>query len=612
MPRPPRGRAAPDREPAGRPHGAGRLRFRPGGPALQPTAPRRLARRPRYHWRVRRRPLRLRLAGLALALAGAAAAPAAPARADDPAFAAARKAYERYLERPSLWLRHRGRQRLAETGDARALEILTRSYARPEEPKEVVRALLVDLVARHFDAPAHLPALADWRRKHAKARDAWLWTQALEIEGRHGRVEEAVAVVVRAGDPWLRAAALCALARLEAPEGLEAARAALPDATAAEPGRTLLLEAAAEVLSAHTARRQDPRFEALALALVERLGEATTTPRARLGVVRRLRRALNRDEWRPDPAVWREWIAGRPPPPAEPAVGPPTFFGLPASGRRIAFVIDLSDSMLTPLTHEEVEDLKKVPVPPRRRPVVTGGDAPDARPGGPAPAPAAPPDLPWEEIRTRFDAARAFLRLALERLEPEEEFVVIGFGTRAEALGSTPGLRRATPAAVARAIAEVLAIEPGPRKPDRPHGTLWGYTNLHGGLLRALELAGARPARADAYVAPDVLEGGCDTVFLLSDGVPSWDDHAEWDVREAGDVAGDPESRSVARDAERVHWYGPYAVQSWLIEDIRRANLFVRAEVHAVGFGEADPRLLQRLAYDGLGRALILGGGSGR
>jgi hypothetical protein len=294
--------------------------------------------------------------------------------------------------------------------------------------------------------------------------------------------------------------------------------------------------------------------------------------------------------------------------PLAPSLGP-RFLGLEAQGARIAFVIDLSDSMLKPLTKEEVEDLKRIPGPERRGPVVTGADAGGAG-GGPGKDDGRPPppDLDWSKIRTRFDAAREFLKLSLRALDPErEEFVVIGFGSDARLFAATPGLRNANSKNVGRAIQELDAIEPGPPVSGRPDGTLWGYTNLHGGLKRALSLAGAKPGDDDAYVDGAVLERGCESVFLLSDGVPSWDDHAEWDTREEGDDVGDPESGAVVRERDRLHYYGPYAIQSWLSSDVERMNLFLKAPLLTVGLGEADPRLLQWLALRSGGQTRWIG-----
>ena len=166
-----------------------------------------------------------------------------------------------------------------------------------------------------------------------------------------------------------------------------------------------------------------------------------------------------------------------------------------ATGKRVCYVIDLSDSMLDPLTVREVSDLADFGA------------------------------LPWDEITSRLDAVRELLRIALPTLNPEQSFCVVTFGSEAKLLKATPGLRRATPAAIAKVMRELDALKPGPIKRGRPHGTLGGYTNLHGGLRRAFQVKGRGLVKQGAYIDPQMFEQGCDSIFLLSDGKPTWDDY---------------------------------------------------------------------------------------
>ena len=55
-------------------------------------------------------------------------------------------------------------------------------------------------------------------------------------------------------------------------------------------------------------------------------------------------------------------------------------------------------------------------------------------------------------------------------------------------------------------------------------------------------------------------------------------------------------------DAKTATFYGPYAIASWLLDDLRRLNLLRHVEIHCVGLGEYDPRLLQAMARAGKDR----------
>ncbi|MDA1194223.1 MAG: hypothetical protein O2894_03490 [Planctomycetota bacterium] len=520
--------------------------------------------------------------------------PAGAVHAEDDPYAEAKKAYLAWQERPSLFMRHKGRVEFAQTGDVRALEILAKLYAKPEVPKDQVQYLLASLCAEHFRAPPHLETWRAWRTKHAKAQDAWLWYRALGVDMHIDGTAETVAVARTHRDGLMRVAALEALLA----GGDEAALTIAAEWLAALPSkpfdRMLLMEATAQALYHFRAQHATDAWKK-AWALLEPELDARTTPeRTRLVVARRLSGV---------PGALEEAKRERYAPPVK-----PTFLGIEAAGHRVVYVIDMSDSMLTPLTKDEVQDLRRPPhqVVGPKTPVVTGGKDDGAPAPGPTPQEKQAADailaLPWKSIRTRFDAAREFLKLSLRALAPQQEFCVIGFGTDAKPLEATPGLRRATEAHVEKACVELDRIEPGKPTRDRPHGTLWGYTNVHGGMHRAFKVAGKGLVKVHEYVDPATFEEGCDTIFLLSDGQATWDDWPEWDRRLEKHRSGDPESGAEVEDQPMGHYYGPYALGSWLRDDLQRLELFRRAELHCIGIGEYDPYLLQWVAALGLGR----------
>ena len=101
---------------------------------------------------------------------------------------------------------------------------------------------------------------------------------------------------------------------------------------------------------------------------------------------------------------------------------------------------------------------------------------------------------------------------------------------------------------------------------------------------------------------------GADTIFLLSDGAPSWDDFGikDKDYGE-GRVVSDFEYRKPAPRTARLEYHGPYVRLHWLEEDVRRMNVFRKVQVHCIGIGEANIPLLRRIAEDSMGEVYLFG-----
>jgi hypothetical protein len=138
-----------------------------------------------------------------------------------------------------------------------------------------------------------------------------------------------------------------------------------------------------------------------------------------------------------------------------------------------------------------------------------------------------------------------------------------------------------------------------------------GQTNMHGGIHRAFKLKGKGSVKQFEYVHPATFKGGCDTIFLLSDGDPTWDDWPETDEPDPSDRAGDPES-GAQTDAKPNRFQGPYAQNWFLLDDVRRLNLFRHVEIHCIGIGEANRGFLQQIAGTGLGKSKFIGATKGK
>lgn len=557
--------------------------------------------------------------GSVLALLLAAAGPLLAQQPPTGSWEEEQKRYEQSRSYKALYLRAVLAERFALTKDARALKLLLRRWADPDEPADQVRYLIAGILGEVYQRPEDLEALLGATARLDKPPDCWLAFQADRLQAKFGKAEallESIADPKR--DAFLRATALEALAGARQPASVLAAieRVLAPAAQKKlKPlERAVLLETCAAALGAAKDQAATDAFAAAVELVIAGLEEKKLEQRTRLVVARGLGRALDAPALWLEADPWRKFFAGRaaearakaegsgggtrPRLQAGGGITTPRFFGIEGSGLRVAFVVDLSDSMMIPLKPAEVEELKR------------------PRTGEPTPAPDQPKapdqdlkDLPWDRIKNRFEAAREALKLSLRSLGPEMSFAVVVFGTKAETL-TGPSLIKATPKNVQRAIDALDAIRPGRAEANREHGTLKGHTNLHGGLRLAFRLVEGPQIGAHEHVAAPGFQSGCDTVFLLSDGDPSWDDFDQEDVRIEGMNAGDPEDRSKkGPDVPRLHYYGPYAAGRFLVRDLLRMNLLRRVEVHCVGIGEANKRLLEQIVEIGGGELRTIAGG---
>ncbi len=131
---------------------------------------------------------------------------------------------------------------------------------------------------------------------------------------------------------------------------------------------------------------------------------------------------------------------------------------------------------------------------------------------------------------------------------------------------------------------------------------------MHSGLRLAFGLTKKGFVEEAGYVHPKVLTEGCDTIFLLSDGAPSFDgfEITDKDYGE-GRVVIDHEYGAAAQRTPNLKYHGPYDQEDWLVEDVRRMNAFRRIRMHCVGLGEANMQLLRRLAKMGNGDTFAMG-----
>ncbi len=487
--------------------------------------------------------------------------------------------------------------KLAVTGDERALAALIKGYGASAQPE---RYLLAALCAKHFPGPRHSLAFAAWRRAYKKPRNAWLWYCTYRTDVECGETDVAVSSARESDQLFLRAAVLAALADGGSERAIEIALEALKRVPSREPDKTVCIQSCARTAARLRDHVGDETYQRLLDSLLHHLEAKATAHASRLTIARALSRVVGTRDVHLSADLWRRELRG-----AESARGPeeperyarerPEFIGLRGSGKRIAYVVDASDSMLKPLTGAERDDFRK------REPVVTGqkGDAKKRR--------GKSPGLDWSKIKTRFDAARQCVKLSIARLPADAQVVVVLFGTEATLLKSTPGLVDVSRSRIKRIFAELDEVSPT-YSARVGESVLRGYTNLHGGLRRAFQAVRKKTVSSPAYVSSKAIRDGCDTLFVLSDGQPTWDDWAEWDVPDPIDRAGDPE-RGVPgpKHVQKLHFAGAFHFLGPLVDDVDRLNLFRSVEINCVGIGEANFQLLQNLSRRGSGHFAAIG-----
>lgn len=516
-------------------------------------------------------------------------------------FEQALERYQEYLGRDPFQHHNRGRTVLANSRTPAALALLLQDYKKPVAYEEYARYTLAYLVAKNFNKKEFVPQLDALRRDHDDPGDMWMWVRFLELSINHTGDAEAVKLALESKLPMHRAAALLALGMSRTGRIKDAIVQNCVEFPRKNADRCVLLGAMSGAL--HERRREvnDPDYRAAIEAYISLLDESVGLEHvSKIQMARHLQWILGGPALFVQPQPWLD-ILGRgdvQKPKKTETSAAPTFFGISTQGERFCYVVDMSDTMCTPISPDAKPD--NVPIT-GKRPKRKKGFIPTER------------DLPWALINTRWDLAREQLRISLLRLSDDKYFSVIWFGNEAGTLDSCKGMIRATKRNVDRVIRELDSIQPkedAARKADgtAPYGVLRGKTNMHGGLRLAFGLSRKGFVEEAGYVDPKVLTEGCDTIFLLSDGEPSWDDFAlkatNYD-QEAGVKT--TEYANNKRVTSHLVYPGPYVHQHWLAEDVQRMNAFRRIRMHCVGLGEANMRLMKSLAKMGNGETFSRG-----
>jgi hypothetical protein len=495
-----------------------------------------------------------------------------------------------------------GRERIAQTRRPEALAMLIADYTKPQAYPEYTKYTIGTLIGRHFDRIDDLTPLTTFRRSFTKPIDTWMCMQALRIEIDKTDDTEALAIVRDGKNVYQRAAAIAAIGMSKAGNIKAAILPVCLDFPKKESDRNLLIGAMTGALWDNKSRVNSEEYrdalEAYISLMAPGIGLSHTI---KVQMARHLQWILDAPGMFIDAEAWLE-ILKRGEVKQRPSGGTsasPSFFGITTEGERLCYVVDMSDSMLMPIEPSAKPDMVPETGPRRKKKkkAILSED-----------------DLPWNKINNRWDLAREQLIISLSRLTPDKYFAIVWFGTTSGTLDSCKGMIKATKGNIDRVVAELGSIKPGkPQGPDEdavthPYGKLRGDTNLHSGLKRAFGLAGKGFVEEEAYIDPDALTEGCDTIFLVSDGQPSVDDFkmVDRDYKE-GQVVRNHESGASAQRTPNLIYHGPYNRDDWLIEDVRRMNSFRRIRLHAIGIGEANMHLLERLAEIGHGEVFSFG-----
>lgn len=294
---------------------------------------------------------------------------------------------------------------------------------------------------------------------------------------------------------------------------------------------------------------------------------------------------------------------------------PVRFMTLAGLGDRYLFLLDASDSMLTPLTDSEKRALFKI-LPKNKD--KDGKTVERSK-------------KKMKRRVTRFDAARLHLASTLRSMDEKHEFAIVLFGDQGELF--TPGFVSAKSVNVKKTISSLFSIRVGAPKELRPDGTLKGNTNLYSAFQVAFQVGSAGiVASPESSVESRLLFEGADTIFLLSDGAPTEDGFkgstppikrkavityggggGRYD-KETGKSSGGGNPRPMGKLPPPVeitepikHENGPYLQASYLVDEIRRLNFTRRTIIHVVNIGEARDQISRAIAKAGRGQFVRIG-----
>lgn len=489
-----------------------------------------------------------------------------------------------------------GREKLASVRSPEALAMLVSDYSKVKDNTEFARYSMGSMFGVYFDSRQFVDQLAALRRANDDPVDTWMWVNVLRIECNHGNEAEVQRIACEDKDVRNRAAAVAALGKARNASLKNALVQNCLNFPKKEAERNLILGAMTGALHDNRARVNDTDYREGLRAYISLLSpDVKLTQLAKVQMARHLQWILKGPAMFENPEAWLELLERGDVKTKEDnrTRAQSRFFGIETEGERFCYVLDMSDSMCREIS-------------PSAKPQAAQTGPRIKKPKGAMPDES---DLPWHKIKTRWDLAREQLRISLLRLPSDKYFSVVWFGSEAGTIDATKGMVKATKNNIARVMAELDDIEVGKADPATGlEGKLRGDTNMHAGLRVAYSLTNKGYVEENAYVDAKVLEDGCDTIFLLSDGAPSMDDFRKLDKDFGeGKAVINHESNAAGVRTPQMWYHGPYDKRPWLEDEVRRMNVFRRIRLHCIGLGEADMALLRSLAEMGNGDVFQFG-----
>ncbi|MCC6573521.1 MAG: hypothetical protein IT462_06990 [Planctomycetes bacterium] len=543
---------------------------------------------------------------------------------EDDTFEAAKREFELKHYWDPLGSRNHVLDRVASTHELEALKLMRAQYFKPHtlhpvQEKYCNAACLV----RFTDAKQGAKEIAEWVEAVGKTPDYWLQFNYLRVEAAQNGAEKVLALARdKKATAFTRAGAVQALAT----QGLIEGAALIPELidfktvkADKDDQRVLIAACASALVYLADEHLKEKRAEMIPAAesVINLLADKKLAPELRVLVARHLSAFLRTDRVWMTAEPWLMTLRGQMATEDEGNTSArPAFMGLEIRGKHPVFVIDFSDSMLIPLSEEEKKEMRRGPITPGPKEKMVGPGAPDElvkKDDKKNPL----EDLPWDKIKTRFDAARECLKVCLRGLTKDMTFAVIKFGDRAEPLAATSKMVTPSAASIEAACKELDEIKPGKPMPDRDRGTLMGQTRLHTGVAWAFRInAKGVITTEDEHINKDCLETGADSIIVLSDGVPTWDDYAGYGPdfkygpvpahteRHVNPETGKEEIREIPAQPAGIsknYVRGPFEKLEYYQRDLIRMNLFRRVEISCIGVGEFDKNWLEGTAKMGCG-----------
>ena len=192
---------------------------------------------------------------------------------DDSGYAAALARYKECISRKPFSHHVEGREKIAETREAAALELLSNDYAKSKSYPAYSRYTIAEMIARNFKTEEFMASVAQLRAKNDDLVDTWFWVRTLTNEIDQNGDAEALTLARESKKAHLRAAAIAALGASKDGDLKSAILANCLDFPRKEADRMLVLGAMTGALYQKKRRVNDDGYREALKAYISLLGK---------------------------------------------------------------------------------------------------------------------------------------------------------------------------------------------------------------------------------------------------------------------------------------------------------------------------------------------------